>query len=52
MVTVGTTTPDEAKECVDLSLDFLSRRLPDNPLQTTRSKKTLEAKPAPEKKGL
>ena len=41
MVTVGTTTPDEAKECVDLSLDFLSHRMPDNPLQTTRSKKIL-----------
>jgi hypothetical protein len=44
MVTVGTTTPDEAKECVDLSLDFLSRRMPDNKLQTTRSKKVLERK--------
>ena len=44
MVTVGTTTPDEARECVDLSLDFLSRRLPDNELQTTRSKKILETK--------
>ena len=45
MVTVGTTTPDEARECVDISLDFLSRRLPDNVLQTTRSKKILEKKP-------
>lgn len=44
MVTVGTTTPDEAKECVDLSLDFLSRRMPDNKLQTTRSKRILESK--------
>lgn len=44
MVTVGTTTPDEAKECVDLSLDFLNRRMPDNVLQTTRSKKILEKK--------
>ena len=41
MVTVGTTTPDEAQECIELSLDFLSRRLPDNQLQFTRSKKTL-----------
>ncbi len=41
MVTVGTTTPDEAKELIDLSLDFLNRRLPDNELQTTRSKRTL-----------
>ncbi len=43
MVTVGTTTPDEAKEVIDLSLDFLNRRLPDNELQTTRSKKSLTA---------
>ena len=41
MVTVGTTTPDEARECIDLSLDFLSRRMPDNALQTTRSKRSL-----------
>lgn len=41
MVTVGTTTPDEAREVIDLSLDFLTRRLPDNELQTTRSKKSL-----------
>ncbi len=42
MVTVGTTTPDEAKECIDLSLAFLNRRLPDNVLQTTRSKNSLK----------
>jgi len=41
MVTVGTTTPDEAKEVIDLSLDFLSCRLPDNELQATRSKQSL-----------
>jgi hypothetical protein len=41
MVTIGTTTPDEAKEVIDLSLDFLNRRIPDNELQTTRSKKIL-----------
>jgi hypothetical protein len=41
MVTIGTTTPDEAKEVIDLSLDFLNRRLPDNELQTTRSKRSL-----------
>ena len=44
MVTVGTTTPDEARECVEISLDLLSRRLPDNELQTTRSKKILQTK--------
>lgn len=42
MVTVGTTTPDEAREIIDLSLDFLNRRLPDNELQKTRSKKSLD----------
>jgi hypothetical protein len=42
MVTVGTTTPDEAREVIELSLDFLNRRLPDNVLQKTRSKKSLE----------
>jgi len=41
MVTIGTTTPDEAREVIDLSLDLLSRRLPDNELQKTRSKKSL-----------
>jgi len=42
MVTVGTTTPDEAREVIELSLDLLSRRIPDNPLQTTRSKRSLQ----------
>jgi hypothetical protein len=42
MVTIGTTTPDEAREVVELSLDLLERRLPDNELQTTRSKKSLQ----------
>lgn len=41
MVTVGTTTPEEAREIIDLSLDLLSRRLPDNVLQETRSKRSL-----------
>lgn len=40
--TIGTTTPDEAREIIDLSLDFLNRRLPDNELQKTRSKKSLD----------
>jgi hypothetical protein len=44
MVTIGTTTPDEAKECIELSLDFLNRRMPDNELQTTRSKNSLKPK--------
>ncbi|HUX77642.1 MAG TPA: hypothetical protein VMY40_13505 [Anaerolineae bacterium] len=42
MVTVGTTTPDEAREVIELSLDLLDRRLPENELQRTRSKKSLE----------
>jgi hypothetical protein len=42
MVTVGTTTPDEAREVIELSLDLLNRQIPDNELQTTRSKKSLQ----------
>ena len=41
MVTIGTTTPDEAREVIDISLDILSRRIPDYDLQVTRSKQTL-----------
>ncbi len=41
MVTIGCTTPEEAKEVIELSLDFLSRRLPTNDLQATRSKRSL-----------
>jgi hypothetical protein len=42
MVTIGCTTPDEACEAIDISLDLLNRRIPDNELQKTRSKNTLE----------
>jgi len=42
MVTIGTTTPDEAAECIDLSLTFLARRLPSHELQKTRSKQGVE----------
>ena len=42
MVCIGTTTPDEAKESVELSLDFISRRIPNNELQATRSKNLLK----------
>ena len=42
MVTIGCTTPDEACESIDISLDLLNRRIPDNELQKTRSKNTLE----------
>jgi hypothetical protein len=41
MVTIGTTTPEEAREVIGLSLDFLNRRIPSNQLQETRSKKSL-----------
>ncbi|MGQ9554051.1 MAG: hypothetical protein ACUVWR_08065 [Anaerolineae bacterium] len=41
MVCVGTMTPDEAKEVIDLSLDFLGRRMPGHELQITRSKQSL-----------
>ncbi len=42
MVTVGTATPEEAREVIELSLDLLRRRIPDNKLQETRSKKSLQ----------
>lgn len=42
MVTIGTTTPDEAREAVEISLAMLEKRIPDVELQRTRSKKTLE----------
>ncbi|MGQ9683177.1 MAG: hypothetical protein ACUVX9_11605 [Anaerolineae bacterium] len=41
MVTVGCMTVDEAKEVIDISLDLLERRLPENRLQFTRSKRSL-----------
>ncbi len=41
MVTIGTTTPDEARDVIDLSLDLLDRRLPEVQLQHTRSKASL-----------
>jgi hypothetical protein len=42
MVTLGTTTPDEAREVIDLSIDLLARRMPENELQKTRSKRSLQ----------
>jgi hypothetical protein len=41
MITIGTTTPDEAREVIDISLDLLSRQIPEYELQKTRSKKSL-----------
>jgi hypothetical protein len=43
MVVIGTTTPDEAREVIDISLDLLARRTPSNELQRTRSKKSLKS---------
>ena len=45
MVTVGTTTPDEARELIQLSFDFLNRRIPEYELQHTRSKNSLKKQP-------
>jgi hypothetical protein len=42
MVAIGTTTPDEAREVIDISLDLLGKRVPDFELQRTRSKMSLE----------
>jgi len=44
MVTIGTTTPDEAREVIDISLDLLARRTPDIQLQRTRSKSSIDGK--------
>lgn len=41
MVTVGTMTPDEAKEDIEISLSILERRGDQVELQSTRSKKSL-----------
>lgn len=41
LVTVGTTTADEAREVIDMSLDILAKRVPGYELQKTRSKKSL-----------
>jgi hypothetical protein len=41
MVTIGCTTPTEAREVIEISLDLLNRRLPDQDLQMTRSKESL-----------
>jgi hypothetical protein len=43
MVTVGTLTPREAEECIELSLSILERRESRVELQETRSKGTVKA---------
>jgi hypothetical protein len=42
MITIGTTTPDEAREVIDISLALLEKHNIDLELQKTRSKQTLE----------
>jgi hypothetical protein len=42
MVTIGTTTPDEAREVIGISLELLERRIPDYDLQRTRSKSSID----------
>ena len=44
MVTVGTMSPDEAKELIELSLSILERRKSDLELQETRSKRSVKSK--------
>jgi hypothetical protein len=41
MVTVGTMTPDEAKEVIEISLSILERRADNVTLQKTRSKESV-----------
>jgi len=43
MVTVGTMTPREAEECIEMSLSILERRTSRVELQETRSKGTVKA---------
>jgi hypothetical protein len=42
MVAVGTMTPDEAKECIEISCSILERRRPEVDLQRTRSKNVVD----------
>jgi len=46
MVTIGCLTPYEAEEVIELSLDFINGRQPQNELQRTRSKRSLDRNPA------
>jgi len=41
MVTIGTTTPDEARKVINISLDLLAHKVPEYQLQKTRSKDSL-----------
>lgn len=41
MVTISATTPDEAREVIEISLSFINRRIPTIEIQKTRSKNSL-----------
>jgi hypothetical protein len=43
MVTVGVFTPQEAQECIDISLQLLDKHLVNVPLQETRSKASVKS---------
>jgi hypothetical protein len=43
MVVIGTSTPDEVREVVNISLDLLQKQPPEYELQQTRSKRSLDA---------
>jgi hypothetical protein len=45
MVCVGTSTPDEAREVIEISLSLLERRMSEVELQKTRSKASVAPKP-------
>jgi hypothetical protein len=42
MVAIGTTTPDEAREVIDISIDLLERRIPEYQFQRIRSKSSID----------
>jgi hypothetical protein len=44
MVTVGTFTPDEARECIELSMRILSNQAAPSTLQETRSKQAVKTR--------
>jgi hypothetical protein len=44
MVTIGTTTADEAREVIDISLELMEHRIPEYELQRTRSKSSIDGK--------
>ena len=47
MIAVGSMTPDEARELIDISLSILENRPPTVELQWTRSKESVQKKKQP-----